>query len=261
MDKEQFESLIIDYIDNKLNSVDKQKIEKELMSNPNAFKMYEELKELMKLMDRSARLEPSDKVKMNFHQMLNDEIESSKKVKTIWFQPTLYRVAAAVALLIVGAGIGFFINKQNDQRLAEIEAKMKLQQRQMEITREMLAKLNNDQSASQRMQGINVVYKMDKASDEIVDVLVKTMNEDPNSNVRLAALEALSRFINEEPVRNALVTSLSKQNDPVVQITLIQLLVKMKEKGVVKDLEKIVNDEQTIQAVKDEAYSGIMKLS
>jgi hypothetical protein len=79
--------------------------------------------------------------------------------------------------------------------------------------------------------------------------------------VRLAALEALSNFVHEKDVRSSLITSLSNQKDPVVQIALIQLLVKMKEKGVVDDLKKIVEDEGTMQAVKDEAYSGIMRLS
>jgi hypothetical protein len=35
----------------------------------------------------------------------------------------------------------------------------------------------------------------------------------------------------------------------------------MKEKNVVDDLNKIVDDEQTIKPVKDEAYSAILKLS
>lgn len=261
MEKEHLESLIIDYIDNKLNSVDKQKLEKELWSNPQAFKRYEELKELLHLMDRSARLEPSDNMKRKFHSMLNEEITAVDKRKTVFFRPTLYKVAAAIALVVIGAGIGLFINDQNNERLARIEAEVRAQQKQMAIAREMLTKLSNDQSASQRMQGVKVVYKMEKASPEVVQVLVKTMNEDPSSNVRLAALEALSSFIDDAAVRAALVTSLTKQNDPVVQITLIQLLVKMNEKGVVNDLEKIVNDEGTIQAVKDEAYSGLMKLS
>jgi hypothetical protein len=34
---------------------------------------------------------------------------------------------------------------------------------------------------------------MEKPDDEIVNVLVKTMNEDVNTNVRLAALDALGR--------------------------------------------------------------------
>ena len=87
------------------------------------------------------------------------------------------------------------------------------------------------------------------------------MNEDPNSNVRLAAMEALGKFSNEVRVRNALIQSLSTQKDPVVQIALIQLLVKMKEKSVVGQLEQMTKDATTMKAVKDEAYSGILKLS
>jgi hypothetical protein len=35
----------------------------------------------------------------------------------------------------------------------------------------------------------------------------------------------------------------------------------MKEKGVLKDLNRIIEDSNTIKPVKDEAYSGILKLS
>jgi HEAT repeat protein len=261
MEKEKLESLIIDYIDNKLNSVDRRMIEQELVNNPDAFKLYEELKEVIQLMDRSARVEPSDKLKTNFAAILDAEIANEKKAKIIFFQPVFYRAAAAVALLVIGGGIGFFLSKQNDERLARLDSLMREQQEQIKVTRDMMAMLNNDQSASQRMQGIKVAYKMEKADDEIVNALVKAMNEDGSSNVRLAALEALSHFMQEPQVRKALVNSLSKQKDPIVQISLIQLLVKLKEKGVVNDLQKIVDDEGTIQAVKDEAYSGIMKLS
>ena len=62
-------------------------------------------------------------------------------------------------------------------------------------------------------------------------------------------------------VRKILITALSSQTDPVVQISLIQLLVRMKEKGVVKDLERIVDENKSMKAVKDEAYTGLLKLS
>jgi HEAT repeat protein len=261
MEKEKLESLLIDYIDNKLNTVDRQAVEQELVRNPAAYKLYEELKEVIHVMDRSARLEPSLKLKNNFENILKAEIAGNRQTKTIFFQPVFYRVAAAVALLIIGGGIGFFISKQNDKRLDEMAKQMKENQLLMEQTREMMAMMTNDQSASQRMQGVNVAMQLEKPADEIVKALVKTMNEDPSSNVRLAALDALSKFIGEEGVRKELISSLSKQKDPVVQIALIQLMVKMKEKGVVNDLRRIVDDAKTMQAVKDEAYSGILRLS
>ncbi len=261
MEKEKLESLLIDYIDNKLNAVDVRVVEQELVSNPDTFKLYEELKEVMFVLDKTAHLQPTQKLKTSFDEMLRQEIGAATKTKTIFFQPVFYRAAAAVALLILGGGIGFFISKENDKRLAELDKRLQEQEIQLKVTRDMMAMLGNDQSASQRMQGVNVALSMTKPADAIVNALVKTMNEDQNSNVRLAALEALSKFIHEKEVRTALISSLTKQKDPIVQIALIQLLVQMKEKGVVDDLQKIVDDEGTIQAVKDEAYSGIMKLS
>lgn len=260
MEKEKLESLLIDYIDNRLNSVDRHMIEQELVRNEEAYKLYEELREVMQVMDRSARLEPSFHLKENFDKLLKEEIASAKG-KTIFFQPAFYRAAAAVALVILGAGIGFWMSKQHDERIAAIEKQMEENKQQMEFTKRMMDMLENDQSASQRIQGVNVAMTVEKADDEIVKVLVKTLNEDPNTNVRLAALEALSRFHQEPKVRKQLIEALPKQKDPVVQIALIQLMVKMKEKGVVDDLQKLVDDNNTMKAVKDEAYSGIMKLS
>jgi hypothetical protein len=257
MEKEKLESLIIDYIDNKLNTVDRHTIEQELVNNPEAYKLYEELKEVIHVMDKASGMEPTAELKAGFDEMLENEIRASKKGKVIFFQPAFYRVAAAIALLIVGGGLGYWVSKQYDQhqRLAEIE-------KQLEANKQiMMSMIVNQQSASQRIQGMNVAMKIEKADNEIVSALVKAMNEDPNSNVRLAALEALSKFSSDPAVRKILIESLSTQKDPVVQIALIQLMVEMNEKGVMKDLQKIVDDSETMQAVKDEAYSGILKLS
>jgi HEAT repeat protein len=132
----------------------------------------------------------------------------------------------------------------------------------MEATKVMMmALIDNQQSASQRIQGVNVALTITSADDDVVRALAKRMNEDRNTNVRLAALDALSKFHNEPLVRKLLIEGLSAQKDPVVQIALIQLMVKMKEKGIVNDLQRLVDDEQTMKAVKDEAYSGLLELS
>src|SRR5690349_7708119 len=150
MEREKLESMLIDYIDNKLNSVDRHMMEQELVKNAEAYKLYEELREVMHVMDRSARLEPSGGMKAKFEQALNEEMASSRKAKTIFFQPVFYRVAAAVALLLMGALIGYYLNERNDARLAKIEKRMEEQRKQMEFTNNLLAMMTNDQSASQR---------------------------------------------------------------------------------------------------------------
>lgn len=257
MDKQILESRIIDYIDGKGTEQERASIESELAQNKEAFALYQQLHEVITTMDKVKPLEPSGKLKMEFEKALQNEIVMQKKTKTIFFSPIFYRAAAAVLLVMAGVAIGNWINnnQQQEKELAE------LKQQVNENKRMMMAMLENQQSASQRMTGLSVAYELDKPDDEIVSVLVKTMNKDVNSNVRLAAMEALGKFSNETSVRNALIQSLSTQKDPVVQIALIQLLVKMKEKGVVKQLEQMTQDASTLKAVKDEAYSGILKLS
>ena len=257
MDKETLENKIIDYIDGKGTEQERAVIESELAHNKTSYALYEQLREVMTTMDKVKPLEPSGKLKIEFEKALQEEIAAQKKTKTIFFSPVFYRAAAAVLLVMAGVAIGNWINnnQQQEKELAE------LKQQVDENRRVMMAMLENQQSASQRMTGLSVAYEMDKPDDEIVRVLVKTMNEDPNTNVRLAAMDALGKFSSEATVRNALIKSLSSQKDPVVQIALIQLLVKMKETGVVKQLEQMTKDASTMKAVKDEAYSGILKLS
>jgi hypothetical protein len=215
-------------------------------------------------MEQSSALEPSARLRQNFENVLKQEAAASQKRSSVLFQPAFYRIAAALALLILGTGIGYWINKNNEQNeaLVRIEQEMIIARKQLAETKEvMMGMLGNEQSASQRIKGVNVAFVLSDPDDEIVKALVNTMNTDPNTNVRLAALEALAKFREDPLVKKVLIGALAKQKDPIVQITLIQLMVQMKEKEVVKDLEKIVDEEGTLQAVKDEAYNGILKLS
>ena len=264
MEKERLEGLIIDYIDDRLNAVDKHVVEQELIRNEDARKLYEELKEVMTAMDQSLPLEPSQALKANFERNLQRELSNSPRGKTVIFTPSFYRVAAAVALVVISGSVGFWISKNNEQqrKLAAIEKEMEATRKQLAETKElMLGMLDNTQSASQRIKGVNVAMEMQKADSEIVTALFNTLYTDPNTNVRLAALDALSKFHDDPTVKTGLIQSLSKQTDPMVQIRLIQLMVQMKEKEVVRDLQKLVDDAATMKAVKDEAYSGILKLS
>ena len=133
------------------------------------------------------------------------------------------RIAAGFLILMAITGIGYWLNKTNEQQnqIARL-------QEQVDSTKNvMMAMIVNSQSASQRMQGVAVSYQIKKADDEIVKALFNAMYNDPSTNVRLAALEALAKFCDQPNVKDGLIKSLSKQKDPMVQITLIQLLVDM----------------------------------
>jgi hypothetical protein len=257
MEKEKLEALLIDYIDGKLNDPDRKMIENELVQNSDTKKLYEELRVVINAMDHAATLQPPSSLKTSFESMLKKEMASEKKGKVVFFSPAFYRVAAAVTLVVIGGGLGYWISKYQDQQ--EEIARIKTE---MEATKNMMmALIQNDESASKRIQGVNVAMTIEKSDPQVVKALLKAMNQDPNTNVRLAALDALSKFYSDPAIKNELIEALSTQKDPVVQIALIQLMVKMKEKTIVNDLKRIIDDADAIKPLKDEAYTGIMKLS
>jgi hypothetical protein len=257
METNDWDSLLIDYIDGNLAAPDREKVAQALRSDAALRLQYEQLREVLTTMEHAGEQEPPARMTPSFNALLQEEIHAAKQPRTISFTPTLYRVAAAVALLILGGGVGFWISRQQQQQ-AELEA----MQREMKATKEMLmGMLDNDQSASQRLQGATVALRMDRTDHELVTVLVRTLTDDPNTNVRLAALDALGKFSDERPVRQALIKALTTQNDPLVLIALIRMLVDLKEKTILKELHRISTDELLLNEVKDEAHAGILRLS
>ncbi len=257
MKTEKLKDLLIDYIDGKLSAEETAIIEKEIAKNESAARLHNQLKQVIDKLDQASTLKPSSTLKLNFEKSLQQEIFSSKKGRQIFFQPMILRIAAGFVFLMISVGVAFWINKNNDQQ-QEIA---RLREEMDSTKRMMMAMMTNPQSASQRMLGVAASYQIEQPDDEIVNALLKSMDEDPNTNVRLAALEALSAFHQQAHVRTALIAALAKQKDPVVQISLIRLMIEMKEKSVIQELDRITRDKESIKAVKDEAYSGLLKLS
>jgi anti-sigma factor RsiW len=257
MEKEALESLLIDFIDGKLSEEERVRVDQMLVNQPEVFRTYEQLKEVLQLMRSSGKMEPSARLRQGFDQLLHQEMQQQPLSRVIPLSPVIWRVAAAVTLVVLGGSIGFWVSQQH-QRASELEAV----RNEMAATKQMLmSMLENQQSASQRVMGATVAYNdVVRADDEITAALVRALNEDGNTNVRMAALEALSKFYNQSNVRKALVASLNQQNDPLVQIALIRLMVEMKEKEVTQQLERITTDEEILPAVKDEAHAGLLKL-
>jgi hypothetical protein len=253
MNKEQLESLLIDYIDGKLNSVDKHKVEQELMNNASSYRLYEELKTVIQTMAQSAPLEPAKRMRASFDDMLANEMANAPKAKVVLFTPAVYKVAAAVVFLVLSVGLLYVVNRYQDQQaeLARIQG---------EHAR-LLAMIGDTYSPAQRILGVKAAFTSGASDEEFVSILIKTMDNDPNSNVRLAAVDGLSRFHENVRVRKALINSLVTQTDPIVQIALIQLMVSLKDKAALAPLHQIVGNDEVLPVVKDEAHIGIMKLS
>jgi len=116
-------------------------------------------------------------------------------------------------------------------------------------------------SPSERLMGVSWSARIDRPGDEIIAALLETLDHDPNVNVRLAAADALYLFYDHPEVKKGLIDSLAGQTSPLVQASLISLLVEIRERRAVEALERLIQNEKLNPKVKKLAELGLIQLS
>ena len=111
------------------------------------------------------------------------------------------------------------------------------------------------------MEGI---YKFNdeysKEDDQIISTLIKILHDDKNANVKIATIDALLKFPQNEKIRKNLISAIEKEKLPLVQIKLIKSLSFLREHRAQKPLEEIINNEQTFPIVKSNAALAMANL-
>ena len=169
----------------------------------------------------------------------------------------VWRVAAAIVLLIGGAWIGATYQSRKDAKPDQLAS---LQKEVKEMKQVMLFSLIDDESASQRIKAVSYAEEMSNPDQPVIDALMNTLNNDKNANVRLASLYSLARWSDNRTVRDSLVLSLGKQTEPIVQIVLINLLAEKRERRAIAPMRAILSNDKVLKEVKDAAQKGLRVL-
>jgi HEAT repeat protein len=158
--------------------------------------------------------------------------------------------------LILGIGIGYRMHAVPAANPEMSELRSELSQ-----TKQMVAlSLMQQQSATDRLRGVNWSYRLQQPSAEVLHALLDTLMHDSNVNVRLATVDALRQFGNQPDVRRGLVNAISQQESPMVQIALIDAAVDLRDKESVGTLRKLTQDQSADSAVRDRAQKALEQL-
>jgi hypothetical protein len=198
---------------------------------------------------------PPASLDAKFYLMLDKERGgSSTPAKTVFMFPSmLLRIAAAVLVLVTGIGIGHFLLPKN----ADQNQVKDLTQEVSDLKEMVMLSLLDKEEATERLKAVTLTQEMNSASATVTNALVSTLNNDPNVNVRLAALEALKPYVQNGEIREELIRSIAKQESPLVQVALAELMAAIQEKKSVTALEKIVKDRNTPEEVKKRIQESI----
>jgi hypothetical protein len=262
---EEIDKLIMDYLDKNLDESSTREIERHLETCERCIEVLKDSQQVLSLISEDEMTKPDDSLRINFYHMLHTEIKkeevknSPAKTMVPWYNLNSYRVAAAVALLIAGTFLGVLINSGINNSTASDEiAQLRLEV--SDLKKATMFTMLKGGSSSERIDAVNYANDLDNADDNVIEVLIKTLNNDKNVNVRMAAAYALAKFANQKTVCDSLVKSLSQQIDPILQITLINILAEKKEKSALKPIQDIIANEKTLREVKAVAENSLRVL-
>jgi hypothetical protein len=166
------------------------------------------------------------------------------------------QAAAAVVVLAVGFAAGHH-TAPPPAPSPDIET---MREELRDLRQMVTLSLMRQQSATDRLKGVSWSGQIDAPSSDIVQALVETLMHDPSVNVRLASIDALQRFADRDTVRRAALDAVRTQMSPLVQIALIDFVVKVNERSSVPVLKQLAEDPQVHEAVRARASWGLQML-
>jgi len=255
-------SILLDYLDGVLPDDERRELERRLAEDSALRQALAELKTVLAAVGQLPEQAPSPQAESRFLAFLDREktalAKPGLKGKLVaLFSPRSLKLdlVAAVVLLLIGAGFGWFWSVYQRQH-NEVQA---LRQEIRNTQRLLVLSMLEKPSASERIRAVNVLEK-EEPDPKITDALIQTMNADDMTNVRMKAAQALGHFGDATAVKQALIDGLATQESPEVQIAIIDALVAIGDKRAVPSFQQMVNDKDVMEIVRKRAASGIAAL-
>lgn len=174
-----------------------------------------------------------------------------------WLRSPLGAAVWSAALLVIGvfAGLRLAGPKPPSPEIAEM-------QKQLDSTKQLVVlSMLQQQSASARLEGVSWSTREQQIDPQVLSALLHTVRYDASVDVRLAALDALSRHSAQPQVRNSVVNALQEQQSPLVQVALIDQLVEWHDREAKPHLEKLRQSQDLNPTVRQHADWAISKLN
>ncbi len=271
MECEKYREQLTSFLDGSISDSQKAELTHHLEVCGECREEYEALQKVWYLMGDLEQPEPSAKMEADFRTALSASknektereshsgkwIDKLMEFLSVQVQP---RLAYSVLLIAIGLVGGYFLRQPQQQSVAYNQQIDSLSSQISEVKQVLMFSLLQDPSASQRIRAVAYTEEITNVDLKVIGALFTTLNEDPNVNVRLATLEALTKLADDPRVREGLVQSIEQQDSPIMQTAIADVMVKLQEKGSVKSLQRLLNKKDINQKVKLNIEKSIQKL-
>ena len=186
---------------------------------------------------------------VGFYRALNQMDIRPQKIEAPRFGNTkqmLMRLTVAASLFIGGLIIGkYFMSPEGVESLVEV-AESRAPQDYLTYT----SATNKAFTATDRLSALHEIKENNNPDKKILAALYQALLNDPNTNVRISAIETLVFFADKPEVRQFLIKAIPHQNSPLVQIALAEATTLLQEKEASNVWRELLSSEAVEPEVK-----------
>ena len=246
MNCEQSTELLSDRLKGLLSPEDEQALEAHLATCAACREEADAIAMLWNEMGELADEVPHARMRMRFHAALAAYEERMRTtgldawIERIWPRRPALQVAFALVLAMVGVLVG---QRLPSTASGEIDA-LRAEVRSVGLV------LLEHQSAAERLRGVEVARRTE-SDGQVVAALLETVRYDANLNVRLAAVDALSDWLDRPQVSAGLTEALEYQDAPLMQVTIADRLLEGGVAGSSAAVMRLLEREELDPVVRD----------
>lgn len=260
-----------DLLDGRLAEAGTVEVRAHLASCPDCQRQYSSLAQTLAALDALPAAKPGPALRKNFYAMLEEEKNSAASVASAaarhrasqrasmwrWILAPIGAAALALGGFYAGTRLNPPASGMDDatrKELAELRLKVD------SVGQLVGMSLLQQRSTSERLQSVLATVDQKNPDQRMISNLIGALALDPSTNVRLSALDALYPHADQAVVRSGVLATLPREQNPLVQVAMIDFLVAARDRDAVPELEKIVRNETIDKVVRDAAKRGIAQL-
>lgn len=244
---------------------------------PDCQREFSSLSQTLAALDAMPTPSPTPRLRQNFYAMLEEEKNSAaslqvavareRRARRFSLLGWILSPMAAVALLV----LGFILGQRSAPAAAPAPAADTVAMRQeIKSLQDQVSKMGQlvgyslltqqQRPANDRLRGVLTSATLENPNDKVLNDLISSLALDPSANVRLSALEALYPHADQDVVRAGVLASLPREQNPLVQISMIDFLAAARDREAAPTLEKISTNESADTSVRNAAKRALTQL-
>ena len=255
---EELSNDVIDYLEGTLASDRRAALEAHAEGCDACREQMRTLRQTWGGLEELPQAEPSPRLRERFYAMLEAEQHSAVEQQPLrglgaWFAGLEIRrligpASAAGLILVVGIVIGAQrggLSSPPDGDVNSLRAEVR------SLSQLVTLSLLQQDSASERLKGVRYGSVAAEHDDEVLSALIDAVGHDGSVSVRLAAIDALRPYLSRPTVSNSMLASLRSERSPLVQVSLVDLLMDTTGGETRDTLEALANDltvDETVRA-------------